>query len=348
MWTKTPLTDHLGLRWPIIQAPMAGGPSTPELAAAVSAAGGLGMLAAAYQTPEQVQAAIRRVRELTDRPFGVNLLVAEPVPPQDLAAAQARLQPFRDELGLETPTPDLTDRFDEVVAVIQAARVPVVSYAFGMVKAEFPGALTIGTATTVAEARALEAVGVDFIVAQGAEAGGHRSTFLGPYEAALTGTLGLVPQLVDAVKTPVIAAGGIMDGRGIAAALALGAVGAQMGTAFLLSTEAGTSAPHRAALRQVTDEATVVTPVFSGRAVRAIENRFVRTLRGQPVPPYPVQNALTRDIRKAATERGLTDLMGMWSGQAGRLAREGAAGELVARWAAEVDEVLARLCGKGT
>jgi nitronate monooxygenase len=343
MWHETPLTQRLGIRWPIIQAPMAGGPSTPELCAAVSAAGGLGTLAAGYQTPDQVRAAIRRVRELTDNPFGVNLLLAEPAGIVDLDAANERLQPFRDELGLPTPTPKLDEPLAEVVAVIREERVPVVTYAFGILRESFPDAVVMGTATTVAEARALEAAGVDFIVAQGAEAGGHRGTFLGPYEQALTGTLGLVPQLVDAVRTPVIAAGGIMDGRGIAAALALGAVGAQLGTAFLLTREAGTSAPHRAALRQVTDEATVVTPVFSGKAVRAIANRFSRTLAGQPIPPYPVQNALTRDIRKAATERGLTDLMGMWSGQAGALAREGAAGELVARWAAEVDAVVARL-----
>ncbi|MDB5097402.1 MAG: nitronate monooxygenase [Cyanobacteria bacterium RYN_339] len=345
MWNETPLTQRLGLRWPIIQAPMAGGPSTPELAAAVSAAGGLGMLAAAYQTPEQVRAAIRRVRALTDAPFGVNLLLADPVAVDaaDLFEAQHRLEPFRAELGLPTAEPGPPEAFEEVVQVIQEERVPVVTYAFGILARDFPGAVVMGTATTVAEAVALEAAGVDFIVAQGAEAGGHRGTFLGPFEAALTGTLGLVPQLVDAVRTPVIAAGGIMDGRGIAAALALGAVGAQLGTAFLLANEAGTSAPHRAAMSQVTDEATVVTSVFSGKPVRAIENRFVRAMHRAPILPYPLQNALTRDIRKAATARGLTDLMGMWSGQAGRLAREGPAGELVARWAAEVEAVLARL-----
>jgi nitronate monooxygenase len=343
MWNDTVLTQRLGLRWPIIQAPMAGGPSTPELAAAVSAAGGLGVLAAAYQTPDQVRAAIRRVRELTDKPFAVNLLLFDAVPPGDLQAAQSRIQPFRDELGLPAATPDFYDPIDAVIKVIQEEKPPVISYAFGIPKASFPGAVLMGTATTVAEAVALEAAGADFIVAQGGEAGGHRGTFLGPFEAALTGTLGLVPQMVDAVKVPVIAAGGIMDGRGIVAALALGAVGVQMGTAFLLATEAGTSAPHRAALKGVTDEATVVTDVFSGKPVRAIANRFSRTLAGSAVPPYPIQNALTRDIRKAATAKGLTDLMGMWSGQAGRLAREGAAAELMASWVAEVDQVLGRL-----
>jgi nitronate monooxygenase len=358
MWFATKLSERIATRYPIIQAPMAGGPTTPELVAAVSNAGGLGTLGVAYQTPDAMRAAIRRVRELTDRPFGLNLLMTGYVAPTaaELAAANELLLLYRQELGLaEAPLPArFAESFDRQVAVVLEERVPVVSFAFGApapaVLSAFKrqGTLLVGTATTVAEALHLEALGMDVIVAQGAEAGGHRGTFLGPFEAALIGTMALVPQMVDTVKLPVVASGGIMDGRGILAALALGAAGVQMGTAFMLCPESGTSLHHRAAIQQSTDDTTCITRVYSGRPVRALENRFIREMRAheREVPAYPIQNALTQELRREATKQGRPDLMGMWAGQASRLARALPAGQLLQAWVAQVEALIAGLGGK--
>jgi nitronate monooxygenase len=225
----------------------------------------------------------------------------------------------------------------------------VFSFTFGILPREMldacrkAGIATMGTATTVAEARALEQSGVDFVCAQGAEAGGHRGTFDRDAEPPLIGTLALVPQVVDAVRLPVIAAGGIMDGRGFAAALALGASAVSLGTAFLRCPEAGTSAPYRAALRQARDEATVITRAFSGRAARGLANRFTREMSGAPIAPYPIQNALTREIRAAAAKLGDPGFLSLWAGQAAALAREMPAEELVAQIVREADAVIAGL-----
>jgi nitronate monooxygenase len=233
--------------------------------------------------------------------------------------------------------------------VLLEERVPVFSFTFGIPPREMLDACrkasiaTMGTATTVAEARALEAAGVDLICAQGAEAGGHRGTFDRDAEPALIGTLALVPQIVDAVRAPVIAAGGIMDGRGFAAALALGASAASLGTAFLGCPEAGTAVPYREALREARDEGTVITRAFSGRAARGLANRFTREMAGAPLAPFPVQNALTREIRAAAARAGDAGLLSLWAGQGAPLLREMPAGQLVAQILREVDAVIARL-----
>src|SRR5207249_4470536 len=211
-------------------------------------------------------------------------------------------------------------------------KVPVFSFTFGIPSRAVldacrrAGMLTMGTATCVAEARALEAAGVDMVCAQGAEAGGHRGVFDRNVEPPLIGTMALVPQIVDAVRVPVIAAGGIMDGRGFAAALALGASAVSMGTAFLRCPEAGTSAPYRAALREARDDATVITRAFSGRAARGLANRFTREMAAAPLAPYQVQNSLTREIRTASARRGDAALLSLWAGQAAALAREVPAG----------------------
>jgi nitronate monooxygenase len=234
--------------------------------------------------------------------------------------------------------------------VVREERVAILSFAFGLPDAatlaalKGDGTLLIGTATTVPEAVALEAAGIDLVVAQGSEAGGHRGTFLDPFEAAMIGTLALTPQLADAVDIPVIAAGGIMDGRGIVAALALGAAGAQLGTAFLAGPESAAPPAHKAALLSGTVE-TVVTRAFSGKPVRAIRNRLVDELAAHEaeLPPYPIQNGLTRDIRQAATRQGRPEYMGMWAGQAAALSRDLPAGELVATLVREVEATLGRL-----
>lgn len=321
-WYNTPLARRLGLRLPIVQAPMAGGISTPPLAAAVSAAGGLGSVAGAMLQPDDLRAAIRQVRALTDAPFAVNLFAPLPQPSAQRVAAWARLT------GVTLPERPPAARFEDQLAVLIAERVPVFSFTFGIPPLAGVDAVTIGTATTIAEAIELERGGVDAVVAQGYEAGGHRATFLGPVDRSLIGTLALVPQVVDAVSVPVIASGGIMDGRGIAAARALGAQGVQLGTAFLCCAEAGTSEAHRRALRQDT----IITRVLTGRHARAVRTPLVDYLEtsGLEPPDYPLPRLLLPDAP-------------MLVGQAGRLARSLPAIELVATLAAETEDAVAGL-----
>jgi nitronate monooxygenase len=321
-WNDTRLTRRLGLRLPIVQAPMAGGCSTPELAAAVSAAGALGSLAGAMLHPDELRASIRQVRALTDAPFAVNLFAPLPRPSTRGMAEWAQLT------GVTPPERSEPPSFADQLAVVVDERVPVFSFTFGVPPLDGVDAMTIGTATTVAEAVELERAGVDAVVAQGYEAGGHRATFLGPVDRSLVGTLALVPQVVDAVSVPVIASGGIMDGRGIAAALALGAEGVQLGTAFLCSAEAGTSAAHRQAL---TNE-TTVTRVLTGRHARAVRTAAVDRLEasGLQPPDYPLPRFLSPEPP-------------MLAGQGGPLARSLPAAELVAALEAETSDTLAAL-----
>jgi nitronate monooxygenase len=319
---------------------MAGGPTTPELVAAVSEAGGLGAFAGGYLAPEAIRDAIRRIRTLTPRPFQVNLFVPEPspAPPEaEVARAAGALAALRSEVGLAAPAqPAAPPRFREQLAVVLDEAVPVFSFTFGKLEPEdvrtlaHRGVAVLGTATTVGEARALEAAGVHAVVAQGSEAGAHRGTFSVAAERALVGGLALVPQVVDAVQVPVIAAGGIMDGRGIAAALALGASGVQMGTAFLACPESGAHPLHkRALLERSEDDRTVLTRAFSGKLARGIANRFTREMAAAPLLPYPLQNSLTADLRQAAARTGRSDLMSLWAGQGSALATARPARELV-------------------
>src|SRR5581483_9752847 len=306
---RTEAVERLGITVPIVGAPMGGGPSTPALVAAVSEAGGLGSLAGGYLGPDRLRADIAAVRQLTSRPFAVNLFVPTPSEPapEEIEAALAALEPFRLELGLParpTATGPWAEDFDAQLAVVVEERVPVTSFTFGLLPAAAvralhdAGSLLVGTATTVEEAVSVEASGADLVCAQGSEAGAHRGTFLpagaGPgYEQALIGTVALVPQVCDAVDIPVLAAGGIMDGRAVAAVLGLGAGAAQLGTAFLRCPEAGTAAPYRRALAAAAESSSAVTAKITGRAARGIENRLMRALRDVPVPPYPVMNTLT-------------------------------------------------------
>ena len=348
----TAFTERMGILHPLVLAPMAGGPSTPALCAAVSEAGGLGSHGGAYVAPQKLREDIRAIRAATSRPFAVNLFADDGVAADEstLRGAQARLQRYRKELGLsEASPPAASVRLSDAFPVLLEERVPVFSFTFGIPPREMldacrkNGIATMGTATTVAEARALEEAGVDFICAQGAEAGGHRGTFDRDAAPALIGTVALVPLVVDAVRLPVIAAGGIMDGRGFAAGLALGASAVSLGTAFLLCPEAGTSPPYRAALREARDDATVITRAFSGRAARGLSNRFTREMADAPLAPYPVQNSLTREIRAAAAKASDPGLLSLWAGQAAALAREMPAGLLVAQILREADAAVKRL-----
>lgn len=335
------LTTLLGLRHPLIQAPMAGGATTPELVAAVSNAGALGSFAAATLSPAAMREGVARLRQLTERPFNVNLFVLDEPAPSDaeIARAQARLDPLRAELGLPPggrPARFCEDNRAQLETLIELAP-PVVSFTFGLLDAatvarlHAAGSLVIGTATTVAEARAWEAVGADLICAQGCEAGGHRGTFLGDPQQASIGLMALLPQVAAAVQVPVIAAGGLMDGRGIAASLLLGAQAAQLGTAFLCCPESGIPPIWKEAILAAGDDSTRLTRAFSGRYARGIANDFMRRFAAeeQQVPAYPVQNALTADIRQAATRQGRAEYLSLWAGQGAGMARALPAAKLV-------------------
>lgn len=350
--------DLFGVELPIVLGPMSGGPSTPQLVAAVSGAGGLGFLGEGYAPPEQIHRDIGAVRSLTDRPFGVNLFVPGDVAvdAEQIARAVELLLPYRAELGLPTQTVPaaFAEDFEQQLAAVLSERIPVVTFTFGLpdagVVAELRRAGTVvgGTATTPDEARAWEVLGVDFVVAQGAEAGGHRATFLASAGDDLIGTSTLVNLVRATTDLPVVAAGGITDGRGVASALVRGACAAQLGTAFLLCPESGTSEPYRRAVRRATATDTVITSVFSGRRARGIVNRFARELQGHDLPPYPIQNALTRELRQAAAQRGDEQLLSLWAGQGVELVEEQLAAVLVARLAAEARAASAEAAGEGT
>ncbi len=331
---------------------MAGGPTTPELVAAVSEAGGLGTFGLAGMSAEAAAAAVRRACALTARPVAVNVLVAPPTP-ADPAGEDPRvaLAPLRQELGIpEAPAPAPPPA--SPAALIEAglaAGARVVSVGLGdpsVVRelAAAAGAPVIAMASSAADAvRAVEA-GAQVIVAQGAEAGGHRSTFEVPPDGTvpLVGTLALVPQVVAAVDVPVIAAGGIMDGRGLAAALALGAQGVQMGSRFLVADESGVPEGYRRRVSAARDTDTVITRAVSGRPARGLPNRLVATLEaaGPPALGWPRQGGASADVRAAAAAADEPELMALWAGQAAGLARPAAAGRIVQE---TVDEAVAVL-----
>lgn len=353
MWNTNELTRRLGLTYPLIQAGMAGGPTTPELVAAVSNAGGLGTLGAGYMPAAQMSAVIEKIQALTQKPFGVNLFVPYPVnvDPEQIAASNRLLRSIREKLHLKDPAVGASQsddsQFRQQIEVVIEKQIPVCSFTFGIPEKAVIDRLKhshvtlIGTATTVREAVLCEQAGLDMVVAQGSEAGGHRGTFTVPFDRAMIGTMSLVPQTVDHVHIPVIAAGGIMDGRGAAAALVLGAQAVQMGTAFLTCDESGAHPLHQEALLQTTEEAAVLTSAFSGKPARGIDNALTRSLRkDEPeLPAYPIQNSLTKDIRAAAARSGRPEWMSMWAGQGLRLSQKMAAGQLIRSIVTEIEQI---------
>ena len=353
----TPLCDRLGIRLPIIQAPMAGGPSTPELVAAVSQSGALGSFGFAYTQPETMQREVDAVRARTHLPFNLNLFASPPpgaIDPGVQRGAVAAVSGYYTELGLPPPEPvrpPFAPDLEAQLAVAEALRPPVLTFHLGVMSAhrvrhlQALGVRVGGGATCVAEAERLEALGVDFIIAQGAEAGGHRGTYLrDPYDS-MTGTFALVRLIVRRVATPVIAAGGIMDGAGVAAALALGAQAAQLGTAFIASPESGAPRIHKERVLAAREDETLVTEKFSGKPARGIANRFMREMGGRNAPqlPFPAQSMLTGRLRAASAKSDNPDFVAMWAGQAVALSRALPAAELVAALEAETLEALDRL-----
>jgi nitronate monooxygenase len=360
MRLETRITHILQIDHPVVQAPMAGGPTTPSLVAAVSNSGGLGSLGAAYLPPEILREQVREIRRRTGAPFNVNLFVPSPfeADPQRIKRSGELLGLYREELGIQDPQmpSSFEESFEDQLEVVLDERVPVFSFTFGVPSGEHlrrlrdAGIITVGTATTVREGLRLEESGVDVVVAQGGEAGGHRGTFLGDFTDALIGTIALVPQMVDALSVPVIASGGIMDGRGLAAALVLGAEAAQMGTAFLACEESGAHPEFKKAVLRATEDETAVTRAFSGRPARGIKNRFLVEVgeHEEELPPFPVQNALTRDVRVAAQRQGYPEYMSLWAGQAARLATSAPAAQIVEGVVEGAERALRRLAGSPT
>jgi nitronate monooxygenase len=355
-WHDRRLLDLFGIEHPILQAPMAGASSTP-MAIATSEAGGLGAVAAAMLTPEGLQKELQLVQQATARPVNVNFFVHQP-PVADgarEAAWRSRLAPYYREFGLAADAgaggPARAPFNAALCDVIVEYKPKVVSFHFGLPdgtlvqRLKAASVVVIGSATSAEEARWLEARGCDAVIAQGAEAGGHRGMFLNDDISRQAGTMALVPQVVDAVKVPVIAAGGIGDGRGIAAALALGAAGVQIGTGFLLSPEAKTVALHRAALKQAHDNSTALTNVFTGRPARGIVNRYVGEVGPMcpDAPAFPLAAGAAYPLRAAAEAKGSSEFMPLWSGQAPSLARELPTSALIARFVQETEAVLKRL-----
>lgn len=334
--------DLFGIDIPIIQAPMAG-VQAGALAAAVSDAGALGSLPCAMLSPGGLVQELAAIKAQTPRPFNVNFFchATPPFDPDRDAAWRAALSPYYREFGIDAaaikPGPGRAPFNDEALAVLQNARPAVVSFHFGLPGADLlarvrtTGARIIASATTIEEARWLEARGVDAIIAQGLEAGGHRGIFLSDDLTTQVGTLALVPQVVRAVRVPVIAAGGIADAQGVKAMLALGAVAVQVGTAFLLCPEATTTPIHRDALASDAARHTALTNVFTGRPARGIVNRIVRELGpiGTQVPAFPLAPAALAPLRAEAERRGSGDFSPLWSGQNASGCRPIAAARLV-------------------
>ncbi len=359
MWKDTPVTRRLGLTAPIVQGPFGSGLSAVDLVVAVSESGGLGSFGVHHLDGAGIRKIADEIRARTQRPFALNLwlpLGDSDDPQLDKArwdAACELLRPYFVELNV--PMPERPARFgphfEEQLETVIELKPPVFSFIFGVPRPEVlercrrAGILTVGTATTPAEAKLLDDAGVDMIVATGFEAGGHRVSFLAEPEDCLTGTLSLVPQVVDCVKAPVIAAGGMADGRGIAAALKLGASAVQVGTAFLACEESNAAPLHRAKLFSPDARRTTLTRAFTGRLARSVHNGFIDAMAGKQAAfaPYPVHAWLTAKLRGAALAAGRTDLVSLWSGQGAPLLKHRRARELFA-WL--VDDT-ARVLGQG-
>jgi nitronate monooxygenase len=341
------LRDLLGIEHAIIQAPMAGVQGS-ALAIAVSEAGGLGSLPCAMLSAAAMREELERITARTSKPYNVNFFCHEPPVPDAArdAAWRAVLAPYYREFGLDVDAISTAAArvpfSDEAAEVLGDFKPAVVSFHFGLPspgllkRVRAWGAKVLSSATTVDEARWLDAHGADAIVAQGLEAGGHRGMFLSDDVTEQVGTLALVPQIVDAVRVPVIAAGGIADARSVAAAMALGAAGVQVGTAYLLCPEATTSAVHRAALKSAASRYTAVTNVFSGRPARGIVNRIMRELGpfSAEAPEFPLALAAVAPLRAAAESRGRDDFSPLWSGENASGCKEIPAAELTRELAA--------------
>jgi len=355
-WTETEITRRLGIRYPIIQGPFGRGASSALLTATAANAGGLGSFGCNDQSPEDITQTAAAIRKLTDKPFGMNLWVStydaggETLTAETYERVAKLLEPFYKELKVELPPmpKGKAQNFDDQVAALIEARPAAFSFVFGIPSPEIlrtcreKGIVTVGAASTVDEAIACEQAGVDCVAASGFEAGGHRPSFLKTAEESLLGTFALVPQVADQVKIPVIAAGGIADGRGIVAALTLGADAVQIGTAFLACDESGASDLHRKLLFDDAAKNTGLSRAYTGRLARGIYHRFAAEMKAHEslLAKYPAQSWIVAPLRAAALAQGRDDLVALWAGQAAPLCRHHKAGELFASLIEEADALL--------
>lgn len=332
------LLKQLNIKHPIIQAPMAGGPTTANLIAAVSNEGGLGSMGAGYYSCEKLEDEIKKVKELTDKPYQINLLL--PCDTQASDEAQQKmlqlLEPFYQKFNLhaEIQQPPFHPKLEQQMEIILSECPPIFSFTFRLLekhwikKLKQKGIFVLGTATTPHEAKLLEELGVDAIVVQGYEAGGHRGTFAHDDKTAI-GLFSLIPQTKAAINLPVIAAGGIANASGIRAAMTLGANACQLGTAFLCCDESGASEIHKQKLTSSEAHNTELTKVFSGKYARAIKNEFTEEMREHNILPFDMQNSFTRDLRGASGKANNSDYMSMWAGQSLSLCKRQSVKELM-------------------
>ncbi|KGS16225.1 hypothetical protein ALP73_04732 [Pseudomonas coronafaciens pv. garcae] len=355
-WPDTRVLELFGITLPILQAPMAGA-SGSSMAIAVAAAGGLGALPCAMLPLDRIEEEVQLFRRHHNRaPLNLNFFCHVP-PAADAARAERwkqALKPYYEELGADydapTPTSNRTPFDSDTCALVEHLKPSVVSFHFGLPeptlldRVKATGATVISSATTVEEAVWLERQGCDAVIAMGYEAGGHRGLFLSDQLHTQVGTFALVPQVVDAVSVPVIAAGGIADGRGVAAAFTLGASAAQVGTAYLFCPEASVSALHRQALLNATDSETALTNLFSGRPARGIVNRIMREIGpiSALAPAFPLAGGALLPLRAAAEKLGNSDFMNLWAGQAVGIKHQLGAGELTQQLAANALKILSR------
>lgn len=345
MWYNTKAAQILGVRYPILQGPFGGNLSSVELVATVSNAGGLGGYGAYTLSPQEIAAVDQQIKAATDKPYNINLWVSD----HDIAVSgledeqfeqtKALFKPYFDELSIalpDKPAP-FQSRFENQLDVLLEVKPPVFSFMFGIPSADVlaqcrkHGIVTVGAATTLDEAIALEAADVELIIASGFEAGGHRPSFLAAAESSLTGTFVLVQQIRDKVKTPIIAAGGIADGRGVAAALALGADAVQIGTAFLACEESNATAFHRERLFSDAARYTILSRSFTGRLGRGLNSRIALDMMGKEKEflPFPLQTQFISPLRKAAIEQQKWDMILFWGGQIAPILKHTKAKELM-------------------
>jgi nitronate monooxygenase len=347
---RTSFQERLGLQHPIIQGPFGGGLSTIELTSIVSNAGGLGSFGAHMLSADGISALAKDLRRATDKPFALNLWIGDhdpggrAIPREAFERAWEIVAPFYREYGLDKPEQpvDFHPRFEEQIDALIEARPHAFSFVFGIPSRAVLAAcrqrdiVTIGAATTPAEAQALDGAGVDVILATGFEAGGHRPSFLARAEDSLMGTLALTRIVALRVQKPVVAAGGIVDGRGIRAAIALGASAAQLGTAFLACTESGTAAVHRDILFSDRARHTVLTRAYTGRLARGIPNRIIAEMEKHKLPPFPVQSWFVSKLKAAAMAKGDEDFLSLYAGQGAPLLKHRSADGLMKDLAEEL------------
>ncbi|WP_342088339.1 NAD(P)H-dependent flavin oxidoreductase [Dyadobacter sp. OTU695] len=357
MWNQTNVSRTLGIEYPILQGPFGGNLSSVKLVSTVSNLGGMGGYGAYMLTPEEIITLDKELKQATDKPYNINLWINDSdfssgeISDEAFDKAAVLVKPFFDELGAPLPARPKAypSRFENQVEALLTAKPPVFSFIFGVpsqtILEDFrkKGIKLIGNATTLDEAIALDNAGVDVIIASGFEAGGHRPSFLESPEASLTGTFVLVQQIRDKVKTPVVAAGGIADARGVAAAFTLGAEGVQIGTAFLATEESGATEYHRNLLHSDAARYTTLTKVSTGRLGRGIRSRYTETLAGHndELLPFPLQNQFIVPLRKAATEKQQWELIMFWGGQIAPVLKHTSAKKLFETIVEEVPGLLA-------